>query len=382
METFLSKHERVIILILCILGACRIFLFSAAFPLYNNVDEPEHFDLVYKYSRGFLPQKGGHKYSPEVAEFIEMYDTYEYLSNPNQYPDGKVPTPLWKFPNIRRSELFIAITSDWLEKYNHEAESFPVYYFTAGLWYRLGEFLGITGGNLPYWVRFLNVPLVACLVWIAYLLARAFFDTPVQRIGLPLLVAFIPQDVFYSINNDVMSPLFFAISFFMLLQLHFKDKSRFYYLLTGLCIAATLLVKVSNLAILIPLVIIVLLKTKKLFHNKKLSKYLPHLIMLTAGVILPVGAWLARNRFVLGDLGGSATKIQLLGWTLKPLSKMGDHPIFSLRGLSHFFMELLKTFWRGEIVWHWKNGIPGSGYTIHRLHGFVYALFRDSLVPA
>jgi len=44
-----AVHERSIVLALCVAAACRVFLFSAAFPYFNNVDEPAHFDLVMKY---------------------------------------------------------------------------------------------------------------------------------------------------------------------------------------------------------------------------------------------------------------------------------------------------------------------------------------------
>ena len=43
-------RERTVIFILCALAGIRIFLFNAAFPPFNNVDEEHHFDIVYKYS--------------------------------------------------------------------------------------------------------------------------------------------------------------------------------------------------------------------------------------------------------------------------------------------------------------------------------------------
>jgi len=49
------RYERPLIAGLCIVAAVRIFIFSAAFPFFNNCDEQAHFDMVYKYSRGHLP---------------------------------------------------------------------------------------------------------------------------------------------------------------------------------------------------------------------------------------------------------------------------------------------------------------------------------------
>jgi hypothetical protein len=55
----------------------------------------------------------------------------------------------------------------------------------------------VKGGSVLYWIRFLNVALIAVLVWLAYAAARIVFpDRIAMRVGVPLLVAFIPQDAF------------------------------------------------------------------------------------------------------------------------------------------------------------------------------------------
>jgi hypothetical protein len=241
----------------------------------------------------------------------------------------------------------------WQNLKNHETASFPVYYIVSGIWCKAGRVLGISGGHLLFWIRFLNVPLFTVLVWFSYRLARTFFpEKPLQQIGLPLLVAFFPQDVFYSINSDTISPLLFATSFFMLLQIYFGNKSCRYHFLAGLAVAATLLVKMSNVAVLVLLGVIVALKVRKLAGEKKIKEYLPRLSILLAAAAIPVGIWLTRNYFVLGDIMGTREKIKHLGWTVKPLNMLLGHPIFTYAGLSYFLSELTKTFWRGEFVWH------------------------------
>jgi hypothetical protein len=191
------------------------------------------------------------------------------------------------------------------------------------------------------------------LVWLSYRLAQSLFpESTLQQIELPLLVAFFPQDMFYSINSDTISPLLFAISFFLLLQIYFKNKSYCYHLLAGLAVAATLLVKVSNVAILVLLGVIAILKIRKLADEKKVKEYLPQLGILLVAAAIPVGIWLTRNYFVLGDIMGTSEKIKHLRWTVKPLSKLLDHPIFTYAGLFYFLSVLTKTFWRGEFVWH------------------------------
>jgi hypothetical protein len=204
----------------------------------------------------------------------------------------------------------------------------------------------MTGWQLPFWVRFLNVPVFMALVWFSYRLGWSFCpDGAPQRIGLPLLVAFLPQDAFYSINSDALSSLLFAISFFMLLQIYFENKSVHYHLLTGLAAAATLLVKISNVALPVLLCVIVVLKVRRLTGEKKVKEYLPRLCILLAAAVIPVGIWLTRNYLVFGDM-------KHLGWTVKPLNRLWDHPIFTYKGLRYFLAKLTKTFWRGEFVWH------------------------------
>ena len=347
------RRNRHIILSLCIVGGCRVFLFSAAFPLFNNVDERAHFDLVYKYSKGHLPGAEAENFSREAAELISLYKTPEYLYKAEEFPKGSFPAPLWTYPNARKLRGVFEEIAELQNRKNHETASFPVYYIAAGVWCRAGIVLGMTGGHLVYWIRFLNVPLFAMLVWFSYLVARAFFPANfLHQIGLPLLVAFFPQDMFYSINSDAISPLLFAISFFLLLQIYLGNKSGRYHLLAGAAVAATLLVKISNVAVLALLSVIVILKIRKLAGEKRVKEYLPRLSLLLIAAAIPVGIWLTRNYLVLGDIMGTGEKIKYLGWTLKPLSKMWDHPIFTCRGMFYFLAELTKTFWRGEIVWH------------------------------
>jgi hypothetical protein len=349
-----AKRNRNIVLLLCLIAACRIFLFNAAFPLFNNVDEELHFDLVYKYSEGQLPRAEVEDFSREAVELILLYKTPEYFFRAEQFPGGSFPRPRWTQPNERESKQFVEAVAMWLNtNKNYETGSFPVYYIVAGIWCSAGRALGVTGGQLLYWIRFLNIPLFTVLVWFSYRVAQVCFpERSLQQIALPLIVAFFPQDAFYSINSDVISPLFFAISFFLLLQIYFESKSYFHYFLAGIVVAATLLTKISNIAVLVLLGVIVILKIKKVIGEKMVKEYIPRLVILLAAAAIPVGIWLIRNSIVLGDLTGTAGKIKLLRWTAKPLSDLWDHPIFTPGGLFYFLSELTKTFWRGEFVWH------------------------------
>src|SRR5436309_8175194 len=71
------------------------------------------------------------------------------------------------------------------------------------------------------------------------------------HIGVPLLLAFIPQNVFYAINNDVLSPVCFGALFVCVLQwLRTNAPSFLLGAYTGLTIAATYLKKISNLPLI------------------------------------------------------------------------------------------------------------------------------------
>jgi hypothetical protein len=60
----------------------------------------------------------------------------------------------------------------------------------------------------------------------------------------------------------------------------------------------------------------------------------------------------ASQLLVIGDLTGSRAKIAIPGWTTKPWVKLLAHPLFSLGGAGYFGGNLVRSFWRGEYVWH------------------------------
>src|SRR6266478_7617979 len=95
------QHERKLILLFCAVAAVRVFMFSAAFPLFNNVDEQAHVDLVMKYSRGEVPHDLGH-YSPESAQYFSLYQSPEYFTPPQQFRSGRFPPPNCTFRTGRR----------------------------------------------------------------------------------------------------------------------------------------------------------------------------------------------------------------------------------------------------------------------------------------
>ncbi len=289
------RHERKLILLLCAIAALRVFIFSAAFPFFNNVDEQAHLDLVMKYARGELPHDLGH-YSSESANYISLYGTPEYFTPPQQFKTNDFPAPNWTLPAEHRENVVNRTSAWWQGNENHESGEPPLYYTLAALWLNLGRVFQITNGWLLYWLRFLNVLLAVALVWVGFAAARLIFP-----------------------DQEVM---------------------------------ATCLAKTTNIALLFVVPIALIFKFRNLSERRTLRPLLLSVAALIGSVAVPIALWFAWNVHTFGDLTATASKLDFLGWTRKPLSNWWPHPIFTLHGLKEFWPDLMASFWRGEFVWH------------------------------
>ena len=351
--TFSESQERSIVWLLCLLAAIHVFVFSAAAPFFNNVDEQIHFDLAVKYSQGHIP-RSLEPVSTEVVPYASFYGSPEYVGIPANYPDGQFPPPPWTQPLEKVRPALVAKTAVWRAVTNYEAAQPPLYYTLAALWWHLGKVCGFHDGRLLYWLRFLNLLIVAILVWMGFAAARRVFPgRRFLRLGVPALLAFIPQSAFYSIQNDVLSPLAFGAAFILLVRLLRAEIPGVRLgTLTGLALAATFLTKISNLPLLAVSGLVVPFKIGCLARSGKLRAAGLALASLALCAGLPMIAWLAWCKHTFGDFSGTAAKIQFLGWTHKPFSEWWQHPIFTPHGLWTFVCGLMATFWQGEFLWH------------------------------
>jgi hypothetical protein len=212
----------------------------------------------------------------------------------------------------------------------------------------------MVNGFLLYWVRFLNIFLAAGLVWLTYAAARLLFpDRSFVRIGAPLLMAVLPQDTFYSIQSDVLSPLCYAAAFICLVRwCRDEQPSSGLSAGTGLSLAATSLVKTSNLPLLVVALIAIVVRVTTLARFGKLRSALPGLGVLGVCAVGPLAGWCLWCLHVSGDLTGSTAKVRALGWTWKTAADWWSHPIFTPHGAWRFWSGLMATFWRGEFTWH------------------------------
>lgn len=349
-----ENRERKIVCLIGLLAAIHVFIFSAALPFFGNVDEQVHLDLAVRYASLDVP-RAMEMPCAEALPFIAVYGTIEYLWSPESQPGGRIAPPPWTLPIELISENLLEKQAIWKAKVkNHEASQPPVYYTLGGLWWQLGKLLGLDGGQLLYWLRFMNILVVVTLVWLGHLAARWIFpENLFVRLGVPALMAFFPQTAFYSIQNDVLSPVCFGAAFIFLVKfLGAETPGLRLGIFTGLLLAATFLTKISNLPLLAVSGLIILLKTVQLIRAGKIRPALPALAALAVCAGLPMLGWLMWCKINFGDYSGTAEKIQFLGWTHKTIAEWWQHPVFSPRGLWTFWSELIATFWQGELLWH------------------------------
>ncbi len=167
------------------------------------------------------------------------------------------------------------------------------------------------------------------------------------------MLAFFPQTSFYTVSNDILSPLCFGAAYIFLVKLLCAERPDVRLgIFTGLALAATFLTKFSNLPLLAVAAAAVLFKTAQLAKAGKLRAAFPSLAALAVCASLPTIAWLAWCKYSFGDFTGNEQKIQLIGWTVKPFAEWWHHPLFTLHGLKTFLSDLTATFWQGELLWH------------------------------
>ncbi|MGC9942238.1 MAG: DUF2142 domain-containing protein [Verrucomicrobiota bacterium] len=374
--------EQKAVLLLCVLAAVHVFIYSAAFPFFNNVDEPVHFDLVLKYAHGNFPRKL-EPLGTEAISYYVLYGSPVYLSAATNDQEF-VPQP-WKLPN-QTQDLLIHAGSPVLQGTNFESSQPPLYYLLAGAWWRLAGSLGLDDGEKLFELHFLNIPVVCLLVWFGWFAARQTFpDRIFPRIGVPAFIACMPQSAFYSVENDVLSPLCFGAAFACLLRLLQADSPNWRLgALTGLALAATFLTKMTNVPLLAVSIAALAWFTWRLKQRRTLHQALPALITLSVCAALPALVWMVWCLKNFGDLTGSEPKVLYWSWTAKSFPDWFHHPIFTPHGAWTFCSQFLSSFWQGEMNWHKRPLTPPytdwfyQFITVILLLGTLIKIFRPA----
>ena len=78
------REQQLLILLLSAVAAVRVFIFSAAFPFFSNIDEDLHFDLITQYSHGQAP-RGFDRLKEETLNWIVPYASPEFLFPPEHF---------------------------------------------------------------------------------------------------------------------------------------------------------------------------------------------------------------------------------------------------------------------------------------------------------
>jgi len=217
--------------------------------------------------------------------------------------------------------------------------------------------VGITGASLLYWIRFLNLFVAGTLVWIGFLAAKLVFPgRQFIYFSVPILLAVWPQTTFYSIQSDLLSPLCFGIAFIGLIKfLRVQPPTVPVGIWTGLALAATCLVKTTNIALLPVVGIVLIFEIQKPTEKTAAPRAFVPLAALIISAAVPIAGWFVWNYHTFGDMTATGSKIEFLGWTRKPLANWWPHPMFTLNGVKEFWPELMASFWRGEFIWHGKR---------------------------
>jgi 4-amino-4-deoxy-L-arabinose transferase-like glycosyltransferase len=344
-----SRFERRVLVVLCVLGAARIWFGAMALPMFADTDEQAHFDLVHKFARGDWPSEKFVRRDPEVREIAVYYHCPEFVARATEYPDGRYPPPMRERPEPERRAFVDAVRRLLNSQPNHEAHSPPVYYAIAGLWLDIGQSFGQSSYREVYWTRCLNALIFAALVALAYVFCQPYFGRNVA-LAVAALTAFFPNTVFFTVNSDLLSPLLVLATLMLLLRWYEKETPGFWFTAgVGALAAASVLVKLTNAAVLVAMAVVILLR---LIRDRQPGKIVAASWPLLLASVLPLLGWGLRNREYFGDWTGTSSKVLQLTWLPKPPSEWLNHPIFTLAGLSEFLRQLTTNFFDGDSVFH------------------------------
>ena len=350
-------REPALVALFVLFAATRTFLFAAALPFFNGVDEHVHFDLVSKYARGFLPGGENATLDASTVHLMTRFASPEYLKGTGAYPDGRFPTPAeMQTRQAPGTAGYRGAMARYTRSVNYEADAAPTYYAIAATWLHLGRGMGLRGLDLLYWMRWINPLLAATAVFLTWRFLRTRFpQDPFRRLGPCVLLAGWPNDLQYGITPDVLSVGLGALCFFGIVRVVERSASVPVFAATGLAIGVAFLNKYPNVVFAGIAAIACLFAAREAHRAGALRVELARWSALWIAAAAPAVWWLARNALVVGSLTGQHRKVAHLGWTYNDLSGVLAHPLTGLRGWCTFLPNLFSTFWQGEFAWHGRT---------------------------
>jgi len=191
----------------------------------------------------------------------------------------------------------------------------------------------------------------AVIVGLLVALAAAFGRTfdPASRalcLGMPLLVAVFPQKIFYSITNDVLSPLMGGLAIYVGVRLLVRERPRGRdAALVGALVALAILTKLTNGLLVAndPAALRAARPTCRPDRGRPAGR-LAH-----AGHGDPARDLAARSRYVGVSCRREGRGLRLDVSAARPVRRAPT--LHGIRRL-YFVSQLVSTFWRGEFQWH------------------------------
>ena len=346
-----------VILLFSLLAAARILVYASAVPFFSSLDERAHFDSIIRYSHGQLPRRGQDRYSRETAEVIALYASPQTLGSRDHAHRVWYRTPRWTLPPEQQKEVLDYTVGVWTNTVNYQSFSTPAYYPVAAAWYHLGKAMGLRPPELLYWLRFLNAPIYAGFIWLAWWFVRTHHgQSGWLEVGVPMMLALMPQDVYYALNSDVLSAPTALLALHWMLRWR-REPGMGVAIAAGVATSVAMLVKYSNIAI--PVAMFAVLAAAWLGRHAADAgawrrRRSSGLAMLVSSA-LPIGLWFAWMALQGSELTGTSHKKEFFGWSVKPLLDWVDHPVFTPRGLLGFLFHVCSTFWRGEEMWYLRQ---------------------------
>ena len=353
-------RDQVFITILCFAATIKIFFFSVSLPFFP-LDEELHFDAIHKFASGYSHQRDLPGFDQETAEIIELYHSPQFLkvAEPGR---PFVPTSAWcrPFQEHLPAELQFR-TEAWHRLRNVEIDAPPTYYVIEAVWYKLGRLMDYSGLFLLYWLRSLSAISYGFFVLFSWMFLReCYSENKYLQISVPLFLLIFPQDCFLFMIPNSLCATFMALTLLLFAKLRKNpDRNPLFYLLTGVLAAITALLGFGNFLVVIPVLVTAwFLIRESLGTSAERPRIVKTAAMMVAAA-LPMALWFLHNHAVLGNWSGSKAKQEYLTWTVKPLSQIFDHPLFSFAGFGYFISTLSRNFWRGEVYW---AAVPREGW--------------------
>lgn len=267
---------------------------------------------------------------------------------------------------------------------SHEGHQPPLYYALMAVPYAATDAVGLSSDAIWRVLRFLNIPLGVLWVYLAYVLARAFFGIGRRALAATAFVALIPTApyTFGVVNNENLITVLFTWALIPMLGYFRSGKlSPKRAAGLGLLIGLASLTKAQGLVLAALFTIALLIVLRREHYTRWRADLLTGAIVLGTAALVS-GWWFARCWMVEGAWMPHSLYKPVLEGSLAELVFM---PVHALHLITMSTWALAGYFWTPFwLVWPYLDFrvyfIPVGLMTLLAVIGLVRALRRDSSV--